>query len=96
MSLLQKSNSVEVSRRTQQFQAKKQSYNLGNQIQIEVDTQREFLDMESLRFVFELHSNASGTAKSTAPSSSESSIKFISIDCESVPPFPSDTSAINV
>ena len=80
MSLLQKSNSVEVSRRTQQFQAKKQSYNLGNQIQIEIDTQREFLDMESLRFVYELHdTGTTATGKSTNPWTAGSVIKNLRV-----------------
>ena len=57
MSLLQKSASVEISRRTQPFYAKKSTYNLGNQIQVEIDTQREFIDTESLRFVFDLKQN---------------------------------------
>lgn len=79
MSLLQKSASVELSRRTQQFQAKKQSYDLGNQIQIEIDTQREHIDMESLRFVYELHASATGTAKSTNPQTASSVIKNLRV-----------------
>ena len=62
MSLLQKSRSVELSRRTQPFYAKKQSYNLGQQVQVEVDTQREFLDMESLRIQFKVVTTAGGGA----------------------------------
>jgi hypothetical protein len=54
MSLLEKSSSVELSRRTQPFYAKQQSYALGRQVQIEVDTQREFLDFENARLVFDL------------------------------------------
>ncbi len=54
MSLLQKSQSVELSRRTQPFFAKKTSYSLGQQVQIEIDTQREFLDFENARLVFNL------------------------------------------
>jgi len=54
MSLLQKSQSVELSRRTQPFYAKKSSYSLGQQVQIEIDTQREFLDFENSRLVFDL------------------------------------------
>ena len=44
MSLLEKSSSIELSRRTQPFYAKKQSYNLGEQVQIEVDLQREYIE----------------------------------------------------
>jgi hypothetical protein len=54
MSLLEKSSSMELSRRTQPFFAKKQSYTLGQQVQIEVDVQREFLDFENSRLVFEV------------------------------------------
>ena len=54
MSLLEKSSSVEISRRTQPFYAKKQAYGLGQQVQIEVDVQREFLDFENSRLLFEL------------------------------------------
>lgn len=54
MSLLEKSSSVELSRRTQPFYAKQQSYALGRQVQIEVDTQREFLDFENARLVFDI------------------------------------------
>lgn len=53
MALLEKNSSSEISRRTQPFYAKKQSYNLGQQVQIEVDLQREFLDFENSRLVFE-------------------------------------------
>ncbi len=49
MSILEKSSSMELSRRTQPFYAKKQSYNLGEQVQIEVDLQREMLDFENSR-----------------------------------------------
>ena len=66
MSLLQKSRSVELSRRTQPFYAKKQNYSLGQQVQIEIDTQREFLDMETLRIQFVLKAtDTSSTAKVT-------------------------------
>ncbi len=54
MSLLEKSSSIEISRRSQPFYAKKQSYNLGQQVQIEVDVQREFLDFENSRLVFDM------------------------------------------
>ena len=65
MSLLEKSQSIELSRRTQPFYAKKQSYSLGSggQVQIEVDTQREFIDFENSRLVFELYTkNAAANA----------------------------------
>ncbi len=54
MSLLEKSSSIEISRRTQPFYSKKQSYSLGQQVQIEVDVQREFLDFEHSRLVFDV------------------------------------------
>jgi len=53
MSLLEKSSSIELSRRSQPFHAKKQSYNLGQQVQIEVDLQREFIDFQNSRVVFD-------------------------------------------
>ncbi len=53
MSLLEKSSSIELSRRTQPFYAKKQSYALGQQVQIEVDLQREYIDFENSRLVFD-------------------------------------------
>lgn len=64
MSLLQKSQSVELSRRTQPFYAKKTSYSLGQQVQIEIDTQREFLDFENARLVFDIVYGASTDALS--------------------------------
>ena len=54
MSLLEKSSSIELSRRTQPFYAKRSSYNLGAQVQIEVDLQRELLDFENSRLVFDV------------------------------------------
>ena len=54
MSLLEKSSSIELSRRTQPFYAKKQDYSLGQQVQIEIDLQREFIDFENSRLVFEV------------------------------------------
>jgi hypothetical protein len=68
MSLLEKSSSMELSRRTQPFYAKKGSYNLGEQVQIEVDVQREFLDFENSRLFFDLKfttGTPDGTANST-------------------------------
>ena len=68
MSLLEKSSSIEISRRTQPFYAKKQSYALGQQVQIEVDLQREFIDFESSRLVFDVNFTAgtpTGVANST-------------------------------
>lgn len=68
MSLLEKSRSVELSRRTQPFYAKKTTYNLGRQVQVEIDTQREALDLETMRVNFELHDTGStATVKSTIP-----------------------------
>lgn len=64
MSLLQKSQSVELSRRTQPFFAKKQLYKLGQQIQIEIDTQREFIDFENSRLHFQLGLTSGNTATS--------------------------------
>ena len=58
MSLLEKSSSIELSRRTQPFYAKKSSYGLGQQVQIEVDLQREFIDFENSRLVFEMNVGA--------------------------------------
>jgi len=54
MSLLEKSSSIELSRRTQPFYAKRSSYSLGAQVQIEVDLQREFIDFEHSRLVFDV------------------------------------------
>lgn len=56
MSLLQKSQSVELSRRSQPFYAKRTSYTIGSasQVQIEIDTQREFLDFENGRLLYDL------------------------------------------
>ena len=65
MSLLEKSSSIELSRRTQPFYAKKQSYNLGEQVQIEVDLQREFIDFENSRMFSNLHFTANTTAADT-------------------------------
>lgn len=79
MSLLQKSHSVELSRRTQPFYAKKQTYNLGNQVQCEIDTQREFIDPESMRFVFNLHCNGVGTAKEMNKWTASSLIKNLRV-----------------
>ena len=67
MSLLAKSQSVELSRRTQPFYARKASYSLGEQVQIEVDVQREFLDFENSRLFFDLHFTANTTAADTRP-----------------------------
>ena len=64
MSLLEKSSSIELSRRTQPFYAKRSTYNLGAQVQIEVDLQREFLDFENSRLVFEVVWGASTDALS--------------------------------
>lgn len=81
MSLLQKSASVELSRRTQPFYAKTNSYNLGRQVQVEIDTQREYLDMESMRFVFELHNDGANSidGKSTHPWTASACIKNLRI-----------------
>lgn len=79
MSLLQKSASVEISRRTQPFYAKKSTYNLGNQIQVEIDTQREFIDPESLRFVFDLKQNGVGAGKVFNPWTASSLIKNLRV-----------------
>ncbi len=54
MSLLEKSSSIELSRRTQPFFAKRSTYNLGAQVQIEVDLQRELIDFENSRLVFDV------------------------------------------
>ncbi len=54
MSLLEKSSSIELSRRSQPFYAKKSSYNLGEQVQIEIDVQREYIDFENSRLVGQL------------------------------------------
>ena len=62
MSLLQKSQSVEISRRSQPFYAKKNTYSLGQQVQIEIDTQREFIDPENTRLHFKLGLVAGNTA----------------------------------
>ena len=62
MSLLQKSQSVELSRRTQPFFAKKTSYSLGQQVQIEIDTQREFLDFENARLVFNIETTGTSVS----------------------------------
>lgn len=66
MSLLQKSQSIELSRRTQPFYAKTSSYSLGQQVQIEVDTQREFLDFENARLVFDIKIDESGNTNTTS------------------------------
>ncbi len=55
MSLLEKSSSIELSRRTQPFYAKRSTYNLGAQVQIEVDLQRELIDFENSRLVFDVN-----------------------------------------
>lgn len=52
---LEKSSSSELSRRAQPFYAKKQSYNLGEQVQTEVDLQREYLDFQNARLFTDLH-----------------------------------------
>jgi hypothetical protein len=69
MALLEKSASVELSRRTQPFYAKKQSYNLGQQVQIEVDTQREFIDFSNSRLMFKLgfYVQNNGTPRTARP-----------------------------
>ena len=64
MSLLEKSSSIELSRRTQPFYAKRSLYDLGAQVQIEVDLQREFLDFENSRLVFDIVWGASTDAQS--------------------------------
>lgn len=64
MSLLEKSSSYEISRRTQPFYAKKGTYSLGQQVQIEVDVQREMIDFENSRLVFD--AEFSGQANATA------------------------------
>lgn len=61
MALLEKNSSYEISRRTQPFYAKKQSYNLGEQVQIEVDLQREFIDFQNSRLVFDFNFTTNGT-----------------------------------
>lgn len=55
MSLLEKSSSVELSRRTHPFNSDQSSYVIGsaNQIKIEVPLTREFLDPENSRLVFD-------------------------------------------
>ena len=66
MVLLQKNSSIEKSRRTQPFYAKKQSYNLGDQVQIEVDLQREYIDFENSRLVFQAVFGISTDARTNA------------------------------
>ena len=80
MSLLEKSASVELSRRTQPFYAKKQAYKLGNQVQIEIDTQREYIDPESLRIVFDLHdTGTTAVGKVTNPWTASACIKNLRV-----------------
>ena len=59
MSLLEKSSSIELSRKSQQFESKKGSYSLGQTVQIEVDVQREYLDFQNSRLVFDVVFGAS-------------------------------------
>lgn len=67
MSLLEKSSSIEISRRTGYFEAKKGEYKLGQVVKIEVDTQREYLDFENARC--RIRSNfTTGTPTGTAHS----------------------------
>ena len=54
MSILEKSSSIELSRRPGNFAAKRSSYSLGQQVQVEVDTQREYLDFENARLKMKL------------------------------------------
>ena len=64
---LEKSSSNELSRRTQPFYARKQSYNPSQQVQIEVDLQREFLDFENSRLFFDV-TYTKGTNNFSLPS----------------------------
>lgn len=77
MSLLQKSMSVELSRRTQPFYAKKSSYAVGEQVQIEVDTQREFIDPETARIQFDL--NVTGGNGDTYPCAASCAIRNLRV-----------------
>ncbi len=80
-SLLEKSSSSELSRRTSPFYAKKQSYGLGQQVQIEVDLQREFIDFENSRLVFDLEwtNGSTGATTTTSPWAASQIIKNLRV-----------------
>lgn len=73
MSLLEKSSSIEISRRSQPFYSKKGTYSAGQQVQIEVDVQREFIDFENSRLIFDCN-YTKGSENFSIPSWAASSL----------------------
>lgn len=65
MSLLEKSSSIEISEQTASFPAKRNTYNLGQKVQIEAQVDREFMDFDNHMLKFKVNFVGSSVSANT-------------------------------